>query len=226
MKKLIILACLAKSTTAIAELNLGVLTGLNITNGNIESFRTDLPDIRYYKTTHNARLFSAGVCAGYDYFFKSLMLGIDTYWLHNQNKWREISKVSPSERGMREAYEKISIRYKPQYSAGIRVGYLSGKFLPYLRLGREKIKFDIRLLSYDLVRGPSNFQWSRKRYATSIGAGLEYKAYDDIWLRFEGRYINTKSYKVLYESKAYDNDATLKFSSQRILLTAGIIYRF
>jgi opacity protein-like surface antigen len=226
LKKLSFLTYLFISSSAVAEFNIGMLAGLNIINGNVESFRTDIPYTRYYKSNYNIRNFSPGICAGYDYFFRSLTVGIDAQWLNNKNKWKEIAKVAGSMLGMDDTHEKISTRHKLQYSAGIRIGYLSGRFLPYLRLGIEKFKFNTRLLSFDDIRGSSSYQWSHKQCSSSIGAGFEYKTYDNLWLRIEGRYINPKPFHLYYRSITYDRPATLKISSQRILLTAGIIYRF
>lgn len=226
LKKLSFLTCLMISSSAVAEFNIGALAGINIINGNIESLRTDMPDTRYYKTNYNIRNFSPGICVGYDHFFKSLTVGIDAQWLNNKSKWQEIAKVAGSAFGMEDSYEKISMRHKPQYGAGIRIGYLIGSFMPYVRLGIEKFKFNTSLLSFDDIRGSRSYQWSHKKSATSIGAGFEYKTYDNFWLRFEGRYINSKSFNLNYRSIAYDRPATLKISSQRLLLTSGIIYRF
>lgn len=228
LKKLSFATYLVLSSAAVADFNVGVLAGINIFNGKFESLR-ERDSARYYKTTYNLKSFSMGTCAGYDYFFNSLMLGIDASWLRNDSKWHEIGQTSNGVAGVLSRYETIHIKSLPQYGTGIRIGYLSGRFLPYLHFGFEKVKFKARLISASPIANPplsSSYQLSKTKTFASAGLGFEYKTYDNFWLRFEGRYINSKSYRMKYWSNAYASDARIKISSQRILLTAGIIYRF
>lgn len=228
LKKLSFATYLVLSSAAVAKFNLGVLDGLNLFNGKVESLR-ERDSVRYYKTTYNLKSFSMGACAGYDYFFNSLMLGIDASWLRNDSKWHEIGQTSNGVAGVLSRYETLYVKSRPQYGAGIRIGYLSGRFSPYVRLGFEKIKFKTRLISASPIRIPplsSSYQLSKTKIFASAGLGFEYKTYENFWVRFEGRYINSKSYRMKYLSNAYAEDARIKISSRRILLTAGIIYRF
>jgi opacity protein-like surface antigen len=228
LKKFSFLAFVALNSAAVAEFNIGALAGINFFNGNFESKR-ERDSARYYKTSYNLKSFSMGVCAGYDYFFNSLMLGIDTSWLKNSKKWHEIGQTSNGAAGVLTRNETIYIKSLPQYGAGVRIGYLCGRFLPYLRLGFEKIKFKARLVSASPIAFPplsSSYYLSKTKTVASSGLGFEYKMYDNFWIRAEGRYINSKSYRMKYWSNAYASDARLRISSRRILLTTGIIYRF
>lgn len=226
MKKISFLAYFILSSTAVAEFNFGVLTGINLTNGKIEAKRTDVP-VKIYNTNYNYKFFNKGLCTGYDWFNQSVMFGIDASWLHNQNKWRPIGNFANGRGGALEAYEKISVKSSPQYGIGIRIGYINGKLVPYVRLGIEKLQMKVKLLSVDVATNEFiTHNISNKQSAISSALGFEYKAYDNFWLRFEGRYMKTKPFNMNYSSTAYQSDARIKISSQRILLTAGIIYRF
>jgi opacity protein-like surface antigen len=82
------------------------------------------------------------------------------------------------------------------------------------------------LFSSHDINGSHNYGGSKSQIAVSTGAGFEYKAYANLWLRMEGRYISAKSYKINYHSYTYGSDSTFTLSSKRVLLMASLIYRF
>lgn len=223
-----ILVCSVLSTAINAEFNVCLLAGMNLINGKAGSILKNGSQKELYKTNYNLKFATGGICVGYDWFYKWLMVGADASWFYNQSGWREISySLNDVIRGN---YERVWVRGMPQAGIGIRIGYFDERFIPYVRIGIEKIQYKFRIHSVNNGAVPSTSKIYEKTISQSVisaGAGLEYKAYANLWLRAECRYFPSKPYKMQYKSySAGETPATFTISQQRILLMGGFIYRF
>ncbi len=143
----------------------------------------------------------AGVFGGYSHSFHRIVIGLEADV--NASNYTAVSSTGDS-----RSTSKWST------TSTVRLGYDTGKFLPYLSAG-------VGLAGYEVKRFDDGQKASNTHVGFVVGAGIETKITDNISAR-----IDYKHMKISKEKYQFDGYAPFHIKGQNDLVTLGLAYNF
>ncbi|WP_448951783.1 outer membrane protein [Labrys neptuniae] len=179
-----------------------------------------------YKGKLDAKGFTAGVYAGYNYQFQNnLVIGLEGDINYDNAKGSNHARGNlnfpvPGVEAISRSSQEAKLKWDGSVRA--RVGYAIDRFLPYVTAGVAFGKYDYN----PTWQIDSALHYSSTRTGWTIGAGLEYAVTDNLIARVEYRYTDYGKKDYLdYAASAqglYNDRIDLKTHTIR----AGISYKF
>lgn len=179
-----------------------------------------------YKGQIDAKGFTAGVYAGYNYQFQNnLVVGLEGDINYDSAKGKAHARgnlnfdepgVVPVTATTQEA------KLKWDGSARLRVGYAIDRFLPYITGGVAFGKYDYN----PTWRVDSSLRYSSTHIGWTIGAGLEYAVTDNLIARVEYRYTDYGKKDYLDYAASAEGRFNDRINLKTHTIRAGISYKF
>lgn len=178
-----------------------------------------------YKGKIDAKGFTAGLYAGYNYQFENnLVLGVEADINYDSAKGKSHARGNPNFPIPTETVTTTSQGAKLKWdgSVRLRVGYAMDRFLPYITGGVAFGKYDFN----PTWQVDSALRYSSTHTGWTVGAGLEYAVTDNLIARVEYRYADYGKKDYLDYAVSANGEYNDRIDLKTHTIRAGISYKF